>query len=232
MTRPRPPFRGFTLIELLVSLGIIGILSALLLPSLGKAKAQARSASCKNNLHQIGLALTMYVGDFHQYPVAAEWSGAAFPWYVNQRILPYAGDNHWIFVCPAKETNEQPFSRFSYGYNAHGSGHLDGPNIGLGLPRFGRIAATQIIASTEMIAAGDNGQGALSNWLLNPNTHFSRGDEAPDGTWLPSTRHRGGANLLFCDGHTEYGKQERWIEKNDAARRRWNNDHEPHPETW
>jgi prepilin-type processing-associated H-X9-DG protein len=46
--------------------------------------------------------------------------------------------------------------------------------------------------------------------------------------WLANT-HNGGANGLFCDGHVEHGKQDRWIEKTDRARRRWNNDHEPHP---
>jgi prepilin-type processing-associated H-X9-DG protein len=49
---------------------------------------------------------------------------------------------------------------------------------------------------------------------------------------LPSNRHSGGANMVFCDGHVEYAKQERWIEASDGARRRWNNDHKPHPETW
>ena len=68
-TEVRAPGRaGFTLIELLVVIGIIGTLSGLLLPALCKAKAQTRSASCKNNLRQIGTALAMYVGDFHIYP--------------------------------------------------------------------------------------------------------------------------------------------------------------------
>src|SRR6185369_2922724 len=94
--------QAFTLIELLVVIAVIGILAALLLPVLSRAKEAARGVACANNLHQIALATIIYAGDNkEQLPAFWEWlhDGNKPTDLTTGRLYPYLKSKQ-VYQCP------------------------------------------------------------------------------------------------------------------------------------
>jgi len=110
--------RGFTLIEILTVVAILGVLAALILPVLGRARAESRCISCTSNLSQLGKAMTMYLSE-HQgtYPVLAARPTLS-PGLARMRetLLPYAKDER-VFRCPADNQNFFANEGTSYEWN-------------------------------------------------------------------------------------------------------------------
>lgn len=103
--------RGFTLVETLVSIAVVGILTALLLPAVQSARASARTAQCRNNLHQIGVAVHSH---HEQY-------GFIDTYHCLHELLPFVGEAatyeqikaYWNAVSQGQVTAETPYPQTS-----------------------------------------------------------------------------------------------------------------------
>jgi prepilin-type processing-associated H-X9-DG protein len=101
---------AFTLTELLVLIAASTMLSAVLVASLGDAKEKVRSATCVNNLREIGVAISMYANDHNDYyppgytPTIGDWP-LTIATYMGKSRTGYAGngpiDSSRAFLCPS-----------------------------------------------------------------------------------------------------------------------------------
>jgi prepilin-type N-terminal cleavage/methylation domain-containing protein/prepilin-type processing-associated H-X9-DG protein len=103
--------RGFTLIELLVVIGIMGVLVALVLAAVQRAREAANRVSCQNNLRQLALAAQNFHGVHQKFP-----TGARLPVYVGG--VPTGATNLWVELLPYFE-QDNLHGRWDYDDNGN-----------------------------------------------------------------------------------------------------------------
>ena len=207
---------GFTLIELLVVVSIIALLVSILLPSLGRAREQAKAVLCANNVRQLGMAWIYYANDNTDwFPIGMYWEEGMAWWKSGHGVEEYlptktafqdknATENNTYegWYCP-KNARKAIDSSLAVGYQF---------NFNVGYMRYTNQAKVRQPGTTPLLFGfWDSTPGTPPNLLMG--NYFSRPtDPMTDEETYASYHfiagirdvHAGlGTNFHFADGHVE-----------------------------
>ena len=193
----------FTLIELLVVIAIIAILASLLLPALARTRDLAKQTKCQGNLKQQSAGFMMYGDDWKGYwPNPCADAGNTQLWFYN--LGPYINVS-WPYGapvmsqvpgtclwCPSWTLSSAAINYLGYGMNIYIP-----PMTGWGnvySATFPRMDGSK--NPTIQVLTADSGDFHLSTGA----TDLTTGGNLK----FDYLRHRGGAEINFCDGHVEW----------------------------
>jgi prepilin-type N-terminal cleavage/methylation domain-containing protein/prepilin-type processing-associated H-X9-DG protein len=226
----RPRRSAFTLVELLVVIGIIAVLISLLLPSLSRARENAKQVQCMSNLRQLGNAFVMYV-DAHKGYFPRPGAGTSredwIHWEPTRKLeespiaiflsKPVSAQH---FRCPSDDVNARPPpGTYKYSYSANylilrlpPTGSWNGHYAALyGNPREtnATMRITEIVSPPDKILLIDESNDTADDgcwaWQQNlgqgKNVMANRHDKSKEAITDPQA---GRGNAVFCDGHAEF----------------------------
>lgn len=199
-----PTRRGFTLVELLVVVAIIGLLIALLLPALQQSRAAARSAACKSNMRQIGLAVQMYANNHNgRFPLTAH-AGTTSSWVYS--LGPYLENVDNIRICPDEPKAAERLANKSTSYVLNDLICVKQPDAILSLWKLKSTSGTLIAFEGSDKRAVDNANMEhihCSTWFSEYNIHRGLVKELIDADIQLERHQNSAANYLYADGHVE-----------------------------
>ncbi len=223
---PRSRRNGFTLLELLVVIAIIGLLLAILLPSLSIARIRGQSVVCLNNLRQLSLASEAYMdawdGDMactthsagFSWDNGMPWNWAHFEYFADEPWTPDLSRERWVSIvnehyrCPI-DGREQlpgdlPVTRIPY--TSYGqSVYFELRRAEIDPSRWGgdsavpyRRARITVQFPSQTVLIGELGDDSGVDHMM---AHFWRLYDSE--VEVARDRHEPGSGYVFADGHAE-----------------------------
>jgi type II secretory pathway pseudopilin PulG len=196
----KPKLEKFTLIELLVVVAVIVLLMSILFPSLQKAKNKTNEISCANNLKQIGMAFSMYIGDYNDFLPPSRSGATSNCWFsLVSGIFPYSYTEsptilpRKIMICPSVKDGGYTWSPWkNIGYT-----HNSGVSLAKASKAMKPVNVPLVFDGISLYADGYYG---YTDWIR----------------YSAPFRHELGINFLFLDTHIQYFKDKN-LEHSDSG---------------
>jgi len=204
--RRHAPHAGFTLIELLTVIAIIGILAAILIPTVGRVRESARATQCANNLRQIQMANILYANDRNGAFVPFEdlrddqyldTPGTGGKWFANKVFYAYLTPQKlptakWPenFMCPTSQAAGNTDVGYSFGYNVTGKN-----NANYQLRQFKQ---SEVARPSTTLAWAD-----AVDWKIDQTGADLYVESTPTVKYTKAVAYRHGRkiNVVYWDGH-------------------------------